>query len=112
MSGYVYKVEIPESSNMSAGDVMPSAFGAERAKRDPQPGDQWTEMFSYWLHVDGRDGDELLVREYASPCTIKPSEATKDYKCSVMEFPDKVEFLQYNGNKKWVADAVTSQKEV
>lgn len=105
MTDYVYKVEIPKSVNMSAADVMPADCAAERAKRDPQPGDQWTEMFSYWIYVCARDGDEVLAREYAAPCDITPEAAKKTYRCAVSEFPDHVKFMTYNGNKRWVAEA-------
>ena len=112
MSDFVFKVKKQSTtSNMSCADAMPAKFAEERAKRDPQPGDNWTDMFSYYVHVVGRDGDKVHVREYAAPCEITPGSANKDYWCTLAEFPEKVEYVNFEGNHRWVNEAGRALEE-
>jgi hypothetical protein len=47
------------------------------AFRDPQPGDRWHEMLSFWLYVVDRDGDQVTVQYSGPPCTF-PEDATEE----------------------------------
>jgi hypothetical protein len=40
------------------------------AAADPQPGDLWSEMCSYWLHVVAREGDQVTCLHAGGPCTF------------------------------------------
>lgn len=37
---------------------------------DPQIGDRFHEMYSFWVHVVGRSGERIAVREYSPPCEV------------------------------------------
>lgn len=37
---------------------------------DPQPGDRWHEMFSFWLYVVAREGDRVTLLSAGAPCTF------------------------------------------
>lgn len=37
---------------------------------DPQYGNRFHELLSFWVHVVGRDGDRVAVREYHPPCDV------------------------------------------
>jgi len=76
-----------------------------RAKRDPQPGDRWDEMYSYWYHVDQRDDDRVLIREYSPPCDVRPDHAVLDKWMTVEEFADRVKYAHFSGSARWVAVA-------
>ncbi|HEV8176911.1 MAG TPA: hypothetical protein VGP44_04415 [Gemmatimonadales bacterium] len=57
------------------------------ALRDPQPGDRWHEMLSYWLYVVDREGDLVTVQYCGAPCTF-PGDATEET-LSVAEWREK-----------------------
>ena len=40
------------------------------AARDPQPGDLWSEMCSYWIHVVAREGERVTCLHAGGPCTF------------------------------------------
>jgi hypothetical protein len=55
----------------------------DAAFNDPQPGDEFSEMFSFWVIVLAVNGDEVVVMEATPPCTLPDdgkviSFATKD----------------------------------
>ena len=52
-------------------------FNYERQQRltlealaDPQVGDRFHEMYSYWLYVVAVEGDEVTTLEASAPCTF------------------------------------------
>ena len=42
--------------------------------KDPQPGDRFHEMYSYYVHVVERNGDKVTIEEYFPPANI-PTDA-------------------------------------
>lgn len=42
---------------------------------DPQPGDRFHEMYSWWVYVVARDGDNVSTLSAAAPCTF-PDDGT------------------------------------
>lgn len=94
------------TGSMSAMEAMPSRFAQDRAKRDPQPGDRWTEMLSWWCHVDARDGDRVLTRAYVGPCEIEPSQAKESKWHETLEdFANYVRAARFDGNALWAVKA-------
>ena len=65
----------------------------ELAMRDPQPGDRFTEIYSFWVYVIGRDGDEITYMEASPPCTLPRDGAVKT--STLREFQDH---FAYGGN--------------
>jgi len=45
-----------------------------QALQDPQPGDRFHEMYSYWIYVVHRDGEEVWYCEANPPCSF-PTDA-------------------------------------
>lgn len=37
---------------------------------DPQVGDRFTEMYSFWLYIIGRSGEWVTTMEGSPPCTF------------------------------------------
>lgn len=46
----------------------------QAALADPQPGDRWHEMYSVWLYVVWREGNQVAWCGASSPCTF-PTDA-------------------------------------
>ncbi len=42
----------------------------EEARQDPQPGDLWSEMCSFWLYVVARRGDRITTLSRGAPCSF------------------------------------------
>ena len=49
------------------------------AMKDPQPGDRFQEMFSFWVYVVHRGIDEVVTMEANPPCTFPTDAETKHY---------------------------------
>lgn len=41
-----------------------------QAMADPQPGDRYHEMWSFWLYVVARNGDQVCTMEASAPCSF------------------------------------------
>jgi hypothetical protein len=54
------------------------------ALADPQVGDRFQEMLSFWLYVVHREGDQVITMEAGAPCTF-PDDA-RTWRGSVEEF--------------------------
>ena len=48
----------------------PEKEATERALADPQVGDRFHEMYSFWLYVIRRDGDIVTTMEVSPPATL------------------------------------------
>jgi len=49
----------------------PTEKATEQAMLDPQPGDVFSEMYSFWVYVAHRDGDTVVTIETPPlPCTL------------------------------------------
>lgn len=46
---------------------------------NPQFGDRFHEMYSFWVHVIKRDGDKISVREYHPPCAVPVDGKRRDF---------------------------------
>jgi hypothetical protein len=42
----------------------------EKAFSNPQVGDRFTEMYSFWLYVVGKNGDKVATIEASPPCSF------------------------------------------
>lgn len=42
----------------------------EQAFSNPRIGDRFTEMYSFWLYVVGRNGDKIATLEASPPCSF------------------------------------------
>jgi hypothetical protein len=87
------------------GQEAQTALNRE-ALADPQPGDRWHEMYSFWLYVIWREGDEVAWCSAAAPCTF-PADA----KFHVGTLADWRERMTYRGDGPladesvmWLAD--------
>ena len=91
----------------SASEAMPTHAAAERAKRDPLPGDRWQEMLTYRVHVVDRIGDLVRYRSYTPPCTIGPLDKggtpAADRIVSIDDFALVVAHCSYDGNETYMA---------
>ncbi len=47
------------------------------ALADPQPGDLWNEMLSWWMYVVERDGERVVTMSASGPCTF-PIDAKRE----------------------------------
>lgn len=47
------------------------------ALADPQGGDRWSEMCSYWIYVVAREGNAVTVMHAAPPCVF-PQDAREE----------------------------------
>jgi hypothetical protein len=63
---------------------------SKEALGDPQPGDCWHEMFSWWLFVTSRDGDLMTTLELNPPGTF-PDDG-KFWSGSVEEFKKRMSY--------------------
>lgn len=50
--------------------AVPLKDGTEEAFSDPQPGDVFQEMYSFWVVVVYVDSDHVVVMEGIPPCTM------------------------------------------
>src|SRR3990167_10687446 len=79
---------------------------------DPQPGDRWHEMYSYWIHVIDRCGNMIWTRDYVGPCETTPEAACRsDLWKSVKAFQEHVKYTLYRDNQASVRDPVFSNPE-
>lgn len=79
--------------NDNAFDKIPLIADRKRATAeafwDPQVGDRFDEMYSYWVYVVGRDGDTVTTLEAGAPCSFPDGETIKAWRGSIDEFSDR-----------------------
>jgi hypothetical protein len=51
---------------------------------DPQVGDRFSEMYTFWMFVVGRVGDEVVTMEASAPCTFPKDGVVHQY--TLVEF--------------------------
>ena len=59
----------------------------EEALADPRVGDRFGEMYTFWLYVVARDGDEVTTLEASGPCIFPDDGEARAY--SIAEFRDR-----------------------
>ena len=104
----IHKLVVVEEreGHLSARDAMPTDEAADRAKNDPQPGDRWGEMASWWVHIDAREGQRVLTRAYVGPCTVTPKETKEErWHENLEDFAHYLDACAYDGNHLWIAKA-------
>jgi len=106
MKEFEIKVKHYDGGPLSAYQAMPTDMACDRAREHPIMGDQWTEHFSAWVHVDKVEDQRVLTRLYVGPCKIAPSEAREErWHESIEAFAEYVRSFHFNGNFRWVAEA-------
>lgn len=62
---------------------LPGEDEINQIMSDPQPGDWFQEMYSYWGYVVHRDGDNVVIMSASPPCTF-PQDA-RVMKCTLAQ---------------------------
>lgn len=80
---------------------IPGEKEIEQIMADPQAGDRFQEMYSFWGYVVHRDGDNVVIMTASPPCTF-PQDA-KVMKCTVAEM--RTYFSYDSADGYWVTGA-------
>jgi len=63
---------------------------------NPQPGDEFHEMFTLWVMVYARDGEKITVHEAVGPCVL-PKDATVRVFDTVKDFQNAYAYHSIDG---------------